>query len=317
MATRSYVRNGTRNAGKYSIVDKLNERVLAKLKPGIRSNARTQRPRKLAFATLRSFTSGEADELEVYLGKALNFLSQPAEFREYFTESGEVDPAHRSKFVFLPLLDRYEKNFAANRNEGTNIRNANVPTLLNFETENFRTNGVLKQFYNTRQKHISLAKGTATTLLNHLVGPDSPLLEEGYEYIVLHANSIDLAFNYYAGKFEFRPLYGVPKYQTALNNPFETLPRAPPPPGLDDWDVRVDGQEYVRKIGGNIYSIFDGFTNGPIMYRKIGPRRVVASAAAAPVAGLGVVAAPAAAGAAQGGRRKTKKRHYTHKRRVR
>jgi hypothetical protein len=292
-----YNREGTRNRTKYSLVNTLNARIVGRMRQPIRNNANTRRERPLAFAVLRSFTTDEADGLQESLGKAINFEAQPEEFKQKFAADGSVLPSERSKFVFLSFVDRYRKSFMTNRLEGTNVPNQNIPAIFENPPANLsrRTNNVLTQFVErTRQDpnsnrpapppSIALAKGGATTLLQYLLSPESPLLADGFEYIVLVAASQELAQNYYSRLFGFTSLHGVPTIDMPVGEVFDSFEDAPVPAGLDSWDVKkMQRSAYLRRIGETEFLISENDFAGPIMYKKLAVAPAPAPVAAAPV----------------------------------
>jgi len=333
MATRRYVRNGTRDAGKYSIVNTLNSRILDRMKGPIRNYPNTRAPRPLAFAVYRSFADNELQDLRQNLGKAINLSAQPDEFKQMFAADGSIKQENLSQIAFITFIDRYRESFVKDPLRGTNVPNQNIRAIFNDPPPDLLNRGypdVLVQYVersaNSREPpSIVLGKGSASKLLEHLLGPESPLAAEGFKYVVLHAASQGLATSYYQRLFGFQPLYGVPNAEYPLGEEFDTQPNVPAPSSLASWDVKQINHEYygivyVRRVGDQEYITYESESAGPILYKKLEtPAPAPGPGAAAPAAAQESIWKRVLPRWMRGGKRTRKgsKRAHTQKRRVR
>jgi hypothetical protein len=286
-----FVRENSRDRARYSIRNRISSNLIERMRNTVRASPNVQLPREFAYTRVHPIDYHDVGELKSKLGLALNLQEQPAEFQALFDGDGAIQEADLQKVCYLSWINRAERNFTRFRSNGTNVRPENINTIFSVDL----TNNTLGSYYNSRQRRLSLAKGGATALMNYLVGPNSPLLAEGYEYVVLQANSNGLARTYYANKFGFIPLYGIPVVPAFIQmEEFLSLSPAPTPPGLAAWDVRVlSNENYVRRVNGEVYTIYENSQSGPIMYKKIG-EPLPGAAAPAAVAPVPVAPAPVA-----------------------
>lgn len=292
----------------YYIADTLKENVVSKMKNNIKSSNNVKTVRNLAFASIRLYHDPEVIEFLPNIGKSFNFQDQPSEFQALFDEEGNVLPENQGKFAWLGMIDRKSGEFLKNKKTGLNVPDSNLNDVFGKSKNNILANNTLKKLYNQRKSVLYLSKGKASELLAYLVGPRSPLIAKGVEYLVLHAADQSLSESYYQGKFGFRPLLGLPYSNLWMEGSNIDGLRTDAPPPYDRFGVKrmdMGGEDiYVRRLTiegeDRLYALFENDNSGPALYKKI-------------------VSAAAGAGSIGGSRRKTrrvKRRSHTPKRRV-
>lgn len=268
----------------YSLVKPIETNVLDTLKPNLRST-NTNLPRKTAFATISLLDSPEEEGLAKYLGRAVNKDSFPADLKAMFGEDGALLPANRRKIAYLGLLDRENQDFKNKKNVGTYVKRGNIESIFGISPNNVNSNKVLKKYYLPHQdeskRELQLVRGSASQLLECLLGPTSPLHELGVEYIILHPVSRELETNYYGRKFGFQPALGVPiglasmvMYDDPTEEDEESLIEnlryfAPADAEQGGPEIRKWTRYLLRLLDDRVYQLHETTTTGPIMYKKL------------------------------------------------
>jgi hypothetical protein len=276
--------NGKVTQYTFSLVKPINSAVLNKLKPNQR-NTNTNLPRKTAFATISLLDTKQEEHLAKYLGTAVNKDSFPADLKAMFAEDGSVLPSKRSKIAYLAMLDRTNENFKDGKKKGTFVLEANIESVFGKTPKNIASNNVLKKYYipdaNTKKSQVQLVRGSASQLLECLLGPTSPLHELGVEYVILHPVSRQLETKYYGSKFGFQPALGMPIGLVSIvmmNNPtqsdeedlvenfeyFEEASAEQGGPEIKKW-----GPYLLRVLDNRVHQLHESETTGPIMYKKL------------------------------------------------
>lgn len=268
----------------YSLVKPIDTNVLEKLKPNQR-NTKTNLPRKTAFATISLLDSPEEEGLAKYLGRAVNKDSFPADLKAMFDEDGALLSENRRKIAYLGLLDRENQDFKNKKNVGTYVKRGNIESIFGLSPSNVNSNSVLKKYYLPHQdeskRELQLVRGSASQLLECLLGPTSPLHELGVEYVILHPVSRELETNYYARKFGFQPALGIPiglasmvMYNNATEEEEESLlenleyfPSADAEQGGPE--IKKWTRYLLRALDDRVYQLHESTTTGPIMYKKL------------------------------------------------
>ncbi len=276
--------DGTITSYSFSLIKPINAAVLGKVKSNHRST-NTNLPRKAAFANVSILDSRNQAKLAKYLGTAVNKDELPDDLKAMFTEDGSVRVTDRHKIAYLGILDRENQNFKTEKKKGTFVLERNIDSVFGIKPKNISSNDVLKKYYlpdsETTVSQIQLVKGSASQLLNCLLGPTSPLHELGVEYIILHPVSRKLETNYYAKHFGFQPLLGMPQAllsvvmmdkptkedEESLVENFEYFGEAEPEfggPEIKKWN-----NYYIRLLDDRVYQLYETETTGPIMYKKL------------------------------------------------
>lgn len=287
-------KNGNLRSYTYKLIKPLNNAIVSKILTK-KKNSNSLKPRATAFANVTTLNLPDAAEFNEYLGKAANFDSQPQEFKDMFDKNGILKEENRHKFAYLGFLDRTNKNYTSlNPNEGkkfgTFIKNSYARNYFGVRPRNINKNETLKKYHLTNEKYISLVRGSATQLLECLMGSQSPLHKLGVEYVVLHAASRALESNYYKRKFGFVTLESVPQQEATFalldeedyaieDADYEVLAKqkflaAPEVPGTNgELRFREEAHEgkkiYFRLINDKVYTVYGTDTGGSIMYKKL------------------------------------------------